>query len=59
MNNISNNALQRMEYHSTQRAITTLERALPRIKDQRFFMAKLAKLDQRLALLRDELQTLK
>jgi hypothetical protein len=54
-----NNTLQRMAYHSTQEAITTLERALPKLKDKRFFISKLAKLDQRLALLRDELQTQK
>jgi hypothetical protein len=32
-------------YHSTQQAITTLERALPQIKNRRFLIAKLAKLD--------------
>jgi hypothetical protein len=52
-----NNTLQHMAYHSTQEAIATLERALPSLKNKAFFIAKLAKLDQQLALLRDELQT--
>jgi hypothetical protein len=56
MNSTTNNTLQRMAYHATQEAIAVLERALPKAKDQRFFVAKLARLDQRLASLRDELQ---
>jgi hypothetical protein len=56
MNTKTENTLQRMAYHATQEAIAVLERALPKTKDQRFFVAKLARLDQRLASLRDELQ---
>jgi hypothetical protein len=59
MNSTTNNVLQRMAYYSTQKAIKTLEHALPLLKDNAFFTAKL---HQSLASLRaelfiDELQT--